>query len=118
MFGAGHAAPWISVAGSPASIVPADCGKLTAPGREAHMEARLLPSGDSVEVTTHEGRCFTFPIHELQATRRPPRLDNSARDLAHQHPASGAGRGPPHGGRVRDPQRPDLTSRACRAGVL
>ena len=45
------------------------------------MEARLLPSGDSVEVTTHEGRCFTFPIHELQATRRPPRLDNSARDL-------------------------------------
>ena len=45
------------------------------------MEARLLSNGDRVEVTTPEGRCFTFPIYELQATRRPPRLDNSARDL-------------------------------------
>ncbi len=45
------------------------------------MKARLLPSGDIVEVTTPEGRCHTFPIHELQATRRPPRLSNSARDL-------------------------------------
>lgn len=45
------------------------------------MDVRLLPSGDIVEVTTPEGRCHMFPIHELQATRRPPRLSNSARDL-------------------------------------
>ena len=44
------------------------------------MEAKLLP-GERVEVTTPDGRRFTFPIHELQATRRPPRLENSAADL-------------------------------------
>ncbi len=44
------------------------------------MEARLL-DGERVEVTTPEGPRFTFPIHELQATRRPPRLANGASDL-------------------------------------
>ena len=34
-----------------------------------------------LEVTNPDGRRFTFPIAELQATRRPPRLDNRARDL-------------------------------------
>ena len=36
---------------------------------------------DHLEVTNAEGRRFTFPIAELQATRRPPRLENRARDL-------------------------------------
>ena len=45
------------------------------------METRLLPSGDIVQVTMPDGHHYTFPIHELQATRRPPRLNNSARDL-------------------------------------
>ena len=36
---------------------------------------------DHLEVTNPDGRRFTFPIAELQATRRPPRLDNRARDL-------------------------------------
>ncbi len=36
---------------------------------------------DHLEVTNPEGRRFTFPIAELQATRRPPRLENRARDL-------------------------------------
>lgn len=34
-----------------------------------------------IGVTTGDGRRFTFPIAELQATRRPPRLENRARDL-------------------------------------
>ena len=45
------------------------------------MEARLLQGGDSIEVIMPDDRRFTFPIHELQATRRPPRLDNCASDL-------------------------------------
>ena len=45
------------------------------------MEARSAPGGERVEVATPKGRRHTFPIHELQATRRPPRLDNSAGDL-------------------------------------
>ena len=36
---------------------------------------------DHLEVTHQDGCRFTFPIAELQATRRPPRLDNRARDL-------------------------------------
>ena len=34
-----------------------------------------------LEVTAPDGRRFTFPIVELQATRRPPRLGNGAGDL-------------------------------------
>ncbi len=45
------------------------------------MEVRLLPDGATLEVTTPEGRRFTFPIVELQATRRPPRVEDSASDL-------------------------------------
>ncbi len=30
---------------------------------------------DHLEVTNPDGRRFTFPIAELQATRRPPRLE-------------------------------------------
>ncbi len=36
---------------------------------------------DRLEVTAPDGRRFTFPIVELQATRRKPRFGNSARDL-------------------------------------
>ena len=36
---------------------------------------------DHLEVTDQDGRRFTFPIVELQATRRPPRLAARARDL-------------------------------------
>ncbi len=36
---------------------------------------------DRLEVTTTDGRRFIFPIAELQATRRPLRLANRARDL-------------------------------------
>ena len=43
-------------------------------------DVRQLDEG-RLEVTTPDGRRFTFPIVELQATRRPPRLGNSARDL-------------------------------------
>lgn len=45
------------------------------------MEARLLENGDSIEVLMPDDRRFTFPIHELQATRRPPRLDTCACNL-------------------------------------
>lgn len=50
------------------------------------MEVRMLPTGDCLEVVTPEGQRFTFPVHELQATRRPPRLDNSANDLPVRSP--------------------------------
>ena len=36
---------------------------------------------DRLAVTAPDGRRFTFPIFELQATRRPPRPGNSAADL-------------------------------------
>ena len=67
--------------GGPATVSfrPETYGKLSRE-METHMEAKLLPD-ERVEVTTPDGRRFTFPIHELQATRRPPRLDNSAADL-------------------------------------
>jgi len=45
------------------------------------MEVRLLPDGATLEVTTPEGRRYTFPIVELQATRRPPRVEDRASDL-------------------------------------
>lgn len=45
------------------------------------MDFTVRPNGDHLEVTTPDGRRFTFPIHELRATRRPPRLGNSADDL-------------------------------------
>jgi hypothetical protein len=45
------------------------------------MRVTVLPDGDSVEVTTENDRRFVFPIIELQATRRPPRVDNRAGDL-------------------------------------
>ena len=45
------------------------------------MDFTVRPNGDRLEVSTPEGCRFTFPIHELQATRRPPRLDHSAKAL-------------------------------------
>ncbi len=45
------------------------------------MDLTVRPNGDRLEVTTPEGRRFTFPIHELQATRRPPKLNNTANAL-------------------------------------
>ncbi len=45
------------------------------------MEGRLLPDGATLEVTTPEGRRFTFPTVELQATRRPPRVEDRASGL-------------------------------------
>lgn len=36
---------------------------------------------DRLAVTASDGRRFTFPIVELQATRRPPRPGTSADDL-------------------------------------
>jgi hypothetical protein len=44
------------------------------------MRILVLPDGDRVEVTTEDDQRFTFPITELQATRRPPRVDNRADD--------------------------------------
>ncbi len=41
---------------------------------------------DHLEVTSPDGRRFTFPIAELQATRRPPRLETPARDLRKSTP--------------------------------
>ena len=45
------------------------------------MRVLVLPDGDRVQVTTEDDKRFTFPITELQATRRPPRVDNRADDL-------------------------------------
>ena len=46
------------------------------------MRFTVAASGpDHLEVTNSEGRRFMFPITELQATRRPPRLQTRARDL-------------------------------------
>ncbi len=45
------------------------------------MDFTVRPNGDRLEVTTPDGRRFTFPIHELHATRRPPKLDNTANAL-------------------------------------
>ena len=45
------------------------------------MTYHAEPSDDRVVVTTDEGRRYTFPIVELQATRRPPRLETWADDL-------------------------------------
>ncbi len=50
------------------------------------MDAKLLPSGFDIQVTTPEGRRLIFPIHELQATRRPPKLANGASDLPVRSP--------------------------------
>ena len=41
----------------------------------------LASHPDRLEVTAADGRRFTFPVAELQATRRPPRLANRAGDL-------------------------------------
>ena len=41
---------------------------------------------DHLQVTHSDGRRFTFPITELQATRRPPRLLTRARDLIVNNP--------------------------------
>lgn len=38
----------------------------------------VLINGDHLEVTNETGRRFTFPIIELQATRRPLRSDTYA----------------------------------------
>lgn len=45
------------------------------------MPYHAEPQHDRVVVTTDEGRRYTFPIVELQATRRPPRLETWADDL-------------------------------------
>lgn len=45
------------------------------------MNVQLLPQGDRVEVTTPEGKRFTFPLRELQATRRKPRPPGNATAL-------------------------------------
>lgn len=45
------------------------------------MDFTVKPNGDRLEVEAGDGRRFTFPIVELRATRRPPRLGGSAADL-------------------------------------
>lgn len=45
------------------------------------MSFNVVPKEDRLEVTNEAGRRFTFPIVELQATRRPPRAHNSASGL-------------------------------------
>lgn len=45
------------------------------------MPYQAEPQDDRIVVTTDEGRRYTFPIVELQATRRPPRLETWADDL-------------------------------------
>ena len=64
-----------------APIHPQAGGRLQASDREAHMRVMVSPDGDRVEVTTEDDQRFTFPITELQAARRPPRVDNRADDL-------------------------------------
>ena len=51
-------------------------------GTHEPMRFKVAELGpDHLEVTHSDGRRFTFPITELQATRRPPRLPTRARDL-------------------------------------
>lgn len=45
------------------------------------MDFTVKPNGDRLEVSSDDGRRFTFPLVELQATRRPPRLRGTAKDL-------------------------------------
>ena len=45
------------------------------------MEFTVEPNGDRLDVATADGRRFTFPLAELQATRRRPRPRGSAKDL-------------------------------------
>jgi len=45
------------------------------------MSFTVVPDGDRLDVTTVDGRRFTFPIAELHATRRTPRPGNRASDL-------------------------------------
>lgn len=45
------------------------------------MDFTVEPNGDRLDVATPDGRRFSFPIAELEATRRPPRPRGSAKDL-------------------------------------
>ena len=46
------------------------------------MGLNVVPiDNDRLDVTNEAGRRFTFPIVELQATRRAPRIENRASDL-------------------------------------
>ncbi len=45
------------------------------------MPYQAEPQSDRIVVTTDEGRRYMFPIMELQATRRQPRLETWADDL-------------------------------------
>jgi len=45
------------------------------------MSFTVVPDGDRLGVTAVDGRRFTFPIAELQATRRTPRPGTRASDL-------------------------------------
>lgn len=45
------------------------------------MDFTVNPNGDRLEVSSDDGHRFTFPLAELQATRRPPRLSGTAKDL-------------------------------------
>jgi len=45
------------------------------------MSFTVVPDRDRLDVTTVDGRRFTFAITELQATRRTPRPGTRASDL-------------------------------------
>lgn len=49
------------------------------------MPDRAEPQDDRIVVITDEGRRSTFPIMELQATRRTPRLETRADALPVHH---------------------------------